>query len=429
MSKEIKTAADLKQDSHNYRKHSDTNKARIKKSIDEAGLGRSVVIDADNVLVAGNGVQSVIDKDTPVRVVETDGTELVVVKRTDLHTDDPRRKTLALADNATADDVEWDFDAIADDWTEDEAGEWGVEWGNATQQKEKEKVVSLSERFIVPPFSILDSRKGYWQERKMEWRGLIGDNGESREAVLSGGLMLGINNGTSLLDPVMAEIVCRWFGFENCNTFDCFAGDTVFGYVSASLGNNFIGVELRKEQADLNNERTKDLAARYICDDGRNVGKYIEKESQDLFFSCPPYFDLEVYSDDPRDASNQSSYEDFLCILKTAFHNSIDCLKNERFAVVVVGDIRNKNGFYYDFVGDVKRIFFEKGVFLYNEAILVEQIGTLSHRVSNSMKNRKLGKCHQNVLVFYKGNPKNIQKQFNPITYESKDLELFGMDN
>ena len=126
--KEIKTAADLKQDSHNYRKHSEQNKARIKKSIDEAGLGRSVVIDADGVLVAGNGVQSVIDKDTPVRVVETDGTELVVVKRTDLHTGDPRRKTLALADNATADDVEWDFEALAEDWTADEAGEWGVEW-------------------------------------------------------------------------------------------------------------------------------------------------------------------------------------------------------------------------------------------------------------------------------------------------------------
>ena len=125
---EIKTAADLIQDENNYRKHSDTNKARIKKSIDEAGLGRSVVIDADGVLIAGNGVQQVVDKDTPVKVVETDGTELVVVKRTDLHTGDPRRKTLALADNATADDVEWDFDAIAEDWTEDEAGEWGVEW-------------------------------------------------------------------------------------------------------------------------------------------------------------------------------------------------------------------------------------------------------------------------------------------------------------
>ena len=133
---EIKTAADLIQDENNYRKHSDTNKARIRKSIDEAGLGRSVVVDADGVLIAGNGVQSVIDKDTPVRVVETDGTELVVVKRTDLHTGDPRRKTLALADNATADDVEWNFDAIAEDWTEDEAGEWGVEWPKETESEE-----------------------------------------------------------------------------------------------------------------------------------------------------------------------------------------------------------------------------------------------------------------------------------------------------
>ena len=169
MSKEIKTAADLKQDSHNYRKHSDTNKARIKKSIDEAGLGRSVVIDADGVLVAGNGVQSVIDKDTPVRVVETDGTELVVVKRTDLHTGDPRRKTLALADNATADDVEWDFEAIAEDWTEDEAGEWGVEWpieqkevdidaffneiGETENQQKDDKIV------VTIPFDLLDKKE------------------------------------------------------------------------------------------------------------------------------------------------------------------------------------------------------------------------------------------------------------------------------
>ena len=137
--KEIKTAADLIQDAHNYRKHSDTNKARIRKSIDEAGLGRSVVVDADGVLVAGNGVQQVIDGDTPVRVVETDGTELVVVKRTDLHTGDPRRKTLAFADNATADDVEWDFEAIeADGWTEESAGGWGVEWP-ADEEGEQQK--------------------------------------------------------------------------------------------------------------------------------------------------------------------------------------------------------------------------------------------------------------------------------------------------
>ena len=124
---EPQTAADLIQDEHNYRKHSDENKRRIRKSIDEAGIGRSVVVDADGVLIAGNGVASVIDGDTPVRVIETDGTELVVVKRTDLHEGDERRKKLALADNATSDEVEWDMEAIeADGWKQDELADWGV---------------------------------------------------------------------------------------------------------------------------------------------------------------------------------------------------------------------------------------------------------------------------------------------------------------
>ena len=131
------TAKDLKQDKNNYRKHSDENKRRIKKSIDEAGLGRSVVVDADGVLIAGNGVASVIDKKTKIKVVETDGTELVVVKRTDLHEGDERRKLLALADNATADDVEWDMDAIAaDGWDADSAGEYGVDWPKEIESEE-----------------------------------------------------------------------------------------------------------------------------------------------------------------------------------------------------------------------------------------------------------------------------------------------------
>ena len=95
----------------------------------------------------------------------------------------------------------------------------------------------------------------------------------------------------------------------------------MFGFVSAYLGNEFTGVELRAEQAKLNNERVADMTARYICDDGQNVAKHIEPESQDLLFSCPPYFDLEVYSDLPNDASNQDSYEDFIQILKKRFHS------------------------------------------------------------------------------------------------------------
>lgn len=357
------------------------------------------------------------------------------------YTEEEKREFI-IKDNTSFGD--WDWNELANKWEPMQLEEWGLDcWqpdqaadgegsNTAGSSSEAGKHGSLSDKFIAPPFTILDTRQGYWRERKAMWRERIADFGESREGTLADGetnCMATINNGVSLLDPVMAEIVCRWFGIEGGTAFDCFAGDTVFGYVAATLGMSFTGIELREEQAQLNNERVEGMSARYICDDGQNVGKHIAAASQDLLFSCPPYYDLEVYSNKPNDASNQPTYEAFLGILENAFASAIGCLKENRFAVVVVGDIRNKEGFYYDFVGDIKRMFNAHGMPLYNECIIVEPIGTLPQRVQRYMRNRKVGKCHQNVLVFYKGDVKAIPTTFNEITYASEDLAAFGMDN
>lgn len=118
----------IKFDGRNYRKHSDRNKALIKKSLEELGAGRSVVIDADDTLVAGNGVYEQAQKlKMPVRVVETDGSELVVVKRTDIHTQDEKRRKLALADNVASDLSEFDVPALQADWTKEALADWSVE--------------------------------------------------------------------------------------------------------------------------------------------------------------------------------------------------------------------------------------------------------------------------------------------------------------
>lgn len=334
---------------------------------------------------------------------------------------------------------EWDNDMLANEWSEDELREWGLDVVDTSdgsdengQKEDTSKLGSLQERFIVPPFSILDTRKGYWQARKKLWRERIGDNGESRENTLAAGetnCMASINSGVSLLDPVMAELVCKWFGIEGGKSFDCFAGDSVFGYVASYLGHEFTGIELREEQAALNNERVAGMNARYICDDGQNVARHIEAKSQDLLFSCPPYFDLEVYSDKPNDASNQGTYEEFIAILENAFSNAIKCLRDNRFAAIVVGDVRDKKtGFYYDFIGDIKRIFKANGMPLYNELIIVEPIGTLPQRVQRYMLNRKIGKCHQNIMIFYKGDTKEISNNYKKIEYASEDVAAFGVD-
>lgn len=117
---------DIKYDKKNFRRHSDKNKSIIKKSIEETGLGRSVVIDSENELIAGNGVVSQLPKDTKIRVVETDGSELVVVKRTDLKTADEKRKKLALMDNSAGDAVEWDLANLSSEFDIGQLEEYGI---------------------------------------------------------------------------------------------------------------------------------------------------------------------------------------------------------------------------------------------------------------------------------------------------------------
>ena len=118
----------IKPDPKNYRLHPDRNKELIRKSLDKLGAGRSILIDGQDYIIAGNGVFEQAKKQgIKVRVIETDGTELIAVKRKDLKLKDPRRKQLAIADNSTSDSSEWDRGALSEDWDEADLEEWDVE--------------------------------------------------------------------------------------------------------------------------------------------------------------------------------------------------------------------------------------------------------------------------------------------------------------
>jgi len=116
----------IKQDNRNYRKHSDRNKALISKSLTDTGAGRSILIDADFSIIAGNGVHSQWG-DKPIRIIESDGSELIAIQRTDLHTDDPKRKQLAIMDNSSSDSSEFDMELLQCDFEGFELEEMGVE--------------------------------------------------------------------------------------------------------------------------------------------------------------------------------------------------------------------------------------------------------------------------------------------------------------
>lgn len=118
---------EIKFDKRNYRKHGERNRRLIHNSLKDLGTGRSIVIDKDGEIIAGNGVYAEAQSlNIPTKIVETDGSELIVVKRTDLSTDDDKRKQLAVLDNSTSDSSEFDLALLKEDFSMDDLQEFGV---------------------------------------------------------------------------------------------------------------------------------------------------------------------------------------------------------------------------------------------------------------------------------------------------------------
>ena len=235
--------------------------------------------------------------------------------------------------------------------------------------------------------------------------------------------------GTSIFDPVLCEVVYNWFGINDGIVYDPFAGGSVRGIVAEMLGQHYIGIDLSEKQIDANqiNADNFGVCPAWHCDDSKNADKYIPDETADLVFSCPPYHNLEKYSNHPLDLSNMN-YSDFLKAYEEIIQLSCKKLKNNRFAVFVVGDIRDKNGAYRNFVSETKRIFLDAGLCLYNEMILLEQLSTAPIRAANNFNaRRKMVKVHQNILVFYKGDIKAISDIYTN-TCKWADLSKFTGD-
>jgi hypothetical protein len=236
-------------------------------------------------------------------------------------------------------------------------------------------------------------------------------------------------SGASIFDPVLCEIVYRWFSpYKGAKIIDPFAGGSVRGIVASVLGYDYAGVDLREEQIQANSHQAKDICKNnypiWYIGNSLNI-KSICPGEYDLIFSCPPYYDLEIYSDNPEDISALPNYDEFLEIYSRIILNSVSMLKENRFACFVVGDIRDKHGIYRGFVQDTISAFQTSGMKFYNDAVLVTAIGSLPVRIGKQFGDyRKLGKCHQNVLVFYKGDVKAIKNEFEKIDASEEPVRI-----
>lgn len=278
----------------------------------------------------------------------------------------------------------------------------------------------IAERFLFPPFTILDAKQGEWQDRKRAWVsvGISGEVGRKdalayQSAKTMSPLMLGKmgaafaekDNGTSIFDPVICECAYRWWCPHGSQILDPFAGGSVRGIVAGMLGRKYYGIDLRAEQIEANRKQAQDIAPdvmpEWVCADSLQAVK--DAPAADFVFSCPPYGDLEVYSDNPQDLSAMP-WPAFLEAYRAIIAGAVARLKPNRFACFVVGDFRDERGLYRNFTGETVLAFEDAGARLYNEAILATSVGSASMRVSKQFSaGRKLCKTHQNVYVFVKG--------------------------
>lgn len=523
---------ELKKYERNARTHSESQVQKIAASILQFGFNSPILIDSQSGIIAGHG---------RLEAAKSLGMDFVPVVIVD-HLSEQQKRAYIIADNKLQELGGWDrdilgqelealkmdgFDISSTGFSDEEleramaflpdlppidgeasqssnagsesssldgkpnnaaeSGGENSELANGINKPEDRK--KLSDSFIVPPFSVLDCRKGYWQERKRQWLGMgirsevgrgenllqmretmlepdaekraikaaleqaDGDQDQSVDYVqkLNNALTKGggggfscvnvkipgyydkiragktpeqiikewlasdsqIKSGTSIFDPVLCELSYRWFSPVDGIVLDPFAGGSVRGIVASKLGRKYFGCDLRSEQVDANKDQAdaicseKDPLPVWVAGDSREIDKHHPDVEADFLFSCPPYADLEVYSDDERDLSTLE-YEEFRKAYAEIIAKSVAMLKNDRFACFVVGEVREKNkaGFYNNFVLDTIMAFEAAGARFYNEMILLTSVGTLALRAGRTFSSsRKIGKTHQNILVFCKGDP------------------------
>lgn len=308
-------------------------------------------------------------------------------------------------------------------------------------EKSKQSIPSslLINKFGWPPFSILNTISWDWQRRKDEWESLGIYSTDGRDVkrynatpvntFSSRGAEAKEAESISTFDPFLCELMYKWFSTENMSILDPFAGGSVRGIVASVLGRNYIGIDLSEVQVKANRQQFDQLCEKYGNIKGECAWDVGDAEDLlenfpccDMIFTCPPYYNLEKYSNRPEDLSNLATYGEFIEKYSHILQLASDCLKDDSFFVIVVSEIRKttstENSEYLGFVPDTIHILKDIcGLKYYNEIILENNIGSLPMRAPKYFnKSRKIGRHHQNILVFYKGNLSNIEKKFGTVS-------------
>jgi hypothetical protein len=202
--------------------------------------------------------------------------------------------------------------------------------------------------------------------------------------------------------PLVEWILLRYGGPAGGRVLDAFAGGPPRGLVSSIMGYEYHGFEVRQEQIDENvrvAERLKLGGIHYHLADGTllesDIGQF------DVALTCPPYFDLEVYSDQVDDLSNCIDYTAFNVSMRRCAAAHKGKMKPGAFVCIIVGPFRDKkSGELIDFRAHTVKNFQDAGFTFWQEIILSKNFGSAAKRSTNAWKGLKLVPIHEYLLVF-----------------------------
>lgn len=421
-----------------------------------------------NPILARRENKEIIAGHTRLLALQKIGAERAPVIFLDLDEKDSR--VYSLFDNKSVENTEWDIPKLGEvviglkdlDIDFSLTGFSCRELGELLGNEEKPLSINpLSQDYVFPPFSVLNSASGDWQRRKRAWfslglkndidarRGMKAtgsytgsiqsfyiykDKAESllgqklsnkdfidkylRDFLPKDSLIETTETGgiLSIFDPVLTELMYRWFCPPGGLIIDPFAGGCVRGIVACLLGYKYLGIDVNEKQILANKKVAEPLSLNtdlWIYGDSREGwASYITEA--DFIFSCPPYPGVEIYTNDPRDISTMS-YPDFRKTYVDIIAKAVSVLRDNRFAGFLVGQCRDKKngGAYHNFVSDTISAFLDAGCKFYNELIFVNPVGSLPQRIRRAWgKSRKIGLHHQTMLIFYKGDTKKIRELF-----------------
>lgn len=251
----------------------------------------------------------------------------------------------------------------------------------------------LRAELVAPPFSIIDCfQRDYMRAKKVLRQEIdqLASRADGRSKTLLRSELPSwedaqkkgygfAGDASSIFDPLLCKIAYTWWATCAKNgIIDPFAGDCERGYMAGKMGYSYYGLELRPEQCEANRRICANFPqVKYTEGDSNKSLDSIPDRSFGLGFTCPPYFDLEVYSDDPSDLSNMP-WDDFVNAYGSILQKTASKIVANGHFVIVIGDIR-KDGEVIDLC-EVTQQALRGHAKIWNKIVVAKPIGTAPMR-------------------------------------------------